>query len=266
VAVVEARSATIEPLRLGDYQLQLAVWNGVGLVIDHIANDDGKSLAGTDYMNDVLLIEPYREEFFSLVDVHGLIVCRNVGGTDHLHRDVKGRSSRGRMSQGEFYHHDGCSGPVKPRVVEIRCPYQQIDRYTATAIAPYPKVLYSMLRVLSVELRAMSEMAALTRWHQILCTEGELPRDHWDTVQGLVNRTVRRALSAEAARAYFRRVDLDCGAYREPWIMGECRFIANANSGRTMQHRRAYLEIHDGGKPNGSLVKRWPADPHLEHD
>jgi hypothetical protein len=47
--------------------------------------------------------------------------------------------------------------------------------------------------------------------------------------------------------------------YREPWTMGERRFIANANPGATMQHRRAYLEVP--GRPNGRLVKRWPAGP-----
>ena len=33
--------------------------------------------------------------------------------------------------------------------------------------------------------------------------------------------------------------------------------IANANSGATMQHRRAYQAPHTGGVANGHLVKRW---------
>ena len=82
----------------------------------------------------------------------------------------------------------------------------------------------------------------------------------WDAIQGTVNRAVRRALSAEDQRAYLRQVDVRVGAYREPWEMGESRFIANANPGHTMQHRRAYLEVHAGKRPNGSLVKRWPAE------
>ena len=45
--------------------------------------------------------------------------------------------------------------------------------------------------------------------------------------------------------------------------MGESRFIANANPVRTMQHRRAYLEVP--GRPSGHLVKRWPAGPAM-HD
>ena len=47
-------------------------------------------------------------------------------------------------------------------------------------------------------------------------------------------------------------------------MMGESRYIANANDGHTMQHRRAYMEVHAGGRPNGKLVKRWPDGPELE--
>jgi hypothetical protein len=52
-------------------------------------------------------------------------------------------------------------------------------------------------------------------------------------------------------------------AYREPWEMGESRFMANANAGKTVQHRRAYLEPIAGNRPNGKLVKRWPAETGL---
>jgi len=182
--------------------------------------------------------------------------CKQVGSDHPTHRDVRGRSSRGKLSQGEYYHHDGCSGPTKPRVVEIRCPYQTVGRSIATAVAPFPETLYAMLRELPAELRD----AELGAWHTALETDGALPADQWDLVQGAINRTVRRELDAEAARAYFRSVDLRAGAYREPWTMGESRFIANANPDRTLQHRRAYLEVHSGGRPNGKLVKRWPAE------
>ena len=78
-----------------------------------------------------------------------------------------------------------------------------------------------------------------------------------DQLQGLITRTVRKKLSAEGARSYFRQVDAAANAYFEPWALGESRFIANANSGVTMQHRRAYQTAHTGGVANGHLVKRW---------
>lgn len=241
----------------GPWTIRLADWPGLGLVIDGL---DGDGVAPASYVDDVLLQPEHREAFFALVDRHGLVVCRNVGGDDATHQDVRGRSSRGRLSQGEHYHHDGCSGPEKPRVVEIRCPYQTIPRHTATAIAPFPETVHAMLRELPAELRgADGEVAA---WFAVLERDGALPRDEYDAAQGALNRVVRLAMNAETARAYFRAVDLRAGAYREPWTMGESRFIANANPGRTMQHRRAYLEPA-GGRPNGHLVKRWPAGPDL---
>jgi hypothetical protein len=68
---------------------------------------------------------------------------------------------------------------------------------------------------------------------------------------------VRKKLNAEGARSYFRQVDTAANAYFEPWALGESRFIANANSRLTMQHRRAYQAPHTGGVANGHLVKRW---------
>ena len=248
-------------LRFGQFRLRLSPWSGPAVVVDGLVRDDGGPVAPADYVNAILLQPECREEFFALVDRVGLVVCKNVGGDDHAHRDVRGRSSRGRLSQGEYYHHDGCSSPTKPRVVEIRCPFQELGRHTATAIAAFPSVLYAMLLELPAELRATGELAAL---HERVSTGGALLAHEWDSVQGALNRTVRRALRTEQARAYFRGVDARVGAYREPWTMGECRFIANSNNGRTMQHRRAYLDVHAGGRPNGKLVKRWPADPELE--
>ncbi len=240
-------------LQFGPWRLRLAPWSGLGVVI---AGLDGEPAAPADYVNDVLLAPEHRETFLALIDHAGLVVCRAVGGDDALHKDVRGRSSRGRLSQGEFFHHDGCAGPVKPRVVEIRCPYQDIERYTTTAIAPFPAVVEAQLRELPARLRT-GELAA---WCDAL--DGD-PRGRpldWDVAQGTVNRAVRRALTAEEQRVYLRAVDVRVGAYRERWQMGESRFIANANPGRTMQHRRAYLEPHTGKRPNGRLVKRWPAE------
>lgn len=236
----------------GPWQLRLAPWAGLGVVVEGL---DGAHPAPADYVNAILLAPDHRDAWFSLIDRVGLVVCKGVGGDDALHRDVRGRSSRGRLSQGEFFHHDGCAGPVKPRIVEIRCPYQAVERHTTTAIAPFPEVVPAMLLELPVSLRT-GEFATL---HQGLVDRGEVDAVDWDVVQGTINRAIRRALSAEDQRAYFRQVDARVGAYREPWEMGESRFIANANTVRTMQHRRAYLEVHSGKRPNGRLVKRWPA-------
>ena len=227
-------------LAFGSWQCRIVPSAGLGLVIDGI---DG---APADYVNAILLAPEHREAFFALVDREGLVVCKRVGGDDALHKDVRGRSARGRLSQGEFFHHDGCAGPVKPRVVEIRCPYQEVARHTFTAIAPFPEVVAAMRAELPARLGVPDD-------------------DDPEVLQGLISRAVRRALSAEEQRAYLRRVDLRVGAYREPWEMGESRFIANANPLRTMQHRRAYLEPHTG-RPNGRLVKRWPADTQLVDD
>ncbi len=248
-------------MQLGSWRLRLANRErpGLGLVV---AGLDGDTAPPADYVNAVLLAPEHREAFFALVDQHGLVVCKGVGGDDALHRDVRGRSSRGRLSQGEYFHHDGCAGPIKPRIVEIRCPYQEVERHTFTAIAPFPDVVIAMLVELPEVLR-IGELAALHA--EIVVREVRTGID-WDLVQGTINRAVRRALPAEPQRAYLRQVDLRIGAYREPWEMGESRFIANRNPGRTMQHRRAYLEVHSGKRPNGHLVKRWPADIELSED
>jgi len=252
-------------LRFGPWHLRLAAWSGPGVVVEGLGRDDGAA-APADYVDEVLLTAEHRGDFLELIDAVGLVVCKQVGGDDRAHRDVRGRSSRGRLSQGEYYHHDGCSGPSKPRVVEIRCPHQPVARRVATAIAPFPEVLYAQLLELPAALsEALSD--ELAGWHARLIAEGRLAAEAWDSVQGLVNRTVRRALKPEPARAYLRAVDLRAGAYREPWSMGESRFIANANTYKTYQHRRAYLEPHTGGRPSGRLVKRWPDGPPLEdHD
>jgi hypothetical protein len=234
-------------LGFGPWRLRLAPWDGFGIVVTGVDGDTPPP----NYVDGLLLIEPHRERFFALVDLVGLVVCKRVPGEHADHRDVRGRSSRGRLSQGEFFHHDGCAGPIKPRVVEIRCPYQSVERHTFTAIAPFPAVVQAML----VELPEILCSGEIASWRANPATIVD-----WDVVQGTINRAVRRALPSEDQRAYLRKVDVRVGAYREPWEMGESRFIANSNAGRTMQHRRAYLEVHTGKRPNGRLVKRWPAE------
>jgi len=211
--------------------------------------------APSDYLHDTLLLPEWREAFYQLVDATGMVVCLNLHTAHPTYRDVRGRSSKGRLSQGEYYHHDGCTGPVKPRFVEIRCPIQPQTRGVATAVAPHRDVVQAMVQVLPAELAANAALAAQDMRPAELAQMDEAALDQ---LQGLITRTVRKKLSAEAARAYFRQVDAAANAYFEPWALGESRIIANANSGMTMQHRRAYQTAHTGGVANGHLVKRWP--------
>ncbi len=209
----------------------------------------------SDYLHEQLLLPEWREAFYQLIDATGLVVCLNAHTAHPTYRDVRGRSSKGRLSQGEYYHHDGCSGPVKPRFVEIRCPIQPQTRGVATAVAPYRDVVRAMVQVLSTELAATP---ALASQDMRPATLKQMDDANLEQLQGLITRTVRKKLNAEGARAYFRQVDLAANAYCEPWALGESRFIANANLGMTMQHRRAYQSMHLGGVANGHLVKRWP--------
>jgi hypothetical protein len=212
---------------------------------------------GRDYLHEDLLAPPWRDAFFELIDRTGLVICLNLPTRHPSYRDVRGRSSKGRLSQGEYYHHDGCSSPQKPRVVEIRCPYQTVARSVATAVAPHHAVLRAMLACLPEEIAQDERLAA---WRERLAAP-TLPCDaELDALQGLINRSVRRKLAAEDARAYFRAVDAAADAYVEPWAMGESRLIANAplTHSVTMQHRRAYQQPLTAGEANGSLVKRWP--------
>ena len=208
----------------------------------------------SDYLHDKLLLPEWREAFYQLIDTTGLVVCLNSHTQHPTYRDVRGRSSKGRLSQGEYYHHDGCTGPVKPRFVEIRCPIQPQTRGVATAVAPHRDVVKAMVQVLPVELATNAALAGQDMRTENLNTMEDAALDH---LQGLITRTVRKKLKAEGARSYFRQVDVAANAYFEPWALGESRFIANANSGITMQHRRAYQAPHTGGVANGHLVKRW---------
>jgi hypothetical protein len=222
------------------------------LVIEGEVGHEGRE--PTDYLHEKLLLPEWREAFYQLVDATGLVVCLNVHTQHPTYRDVRGRSSKGRLSQGEYYHHDGCTGPVKPRFVEIRCPIQPQTRGVATAVAPHHDVVKAMVQVLPVELITNPALAEQDMSTEALNQMDDAALDH---LQGLITRTVRKKLNAEGARSYFRQVDAAANAYFEPWALGESRFIANANSRLTMQHRRAYQTAHTGGVANGHLVKRW---------
>jgi hypothetical protein len=217
--------------------------------------ESDEAMAPFDYLHDKLLLPEWREAFYQLVDETGLVVCLNVHTQHTTYRDVRGRSSKGRLSQGEYYHHDGCTGPVKPRFVEIRCPVQPQTRGVATAVAPHLDVVQAMVKVLPTELAASPALGGLDLRPEVI---ERMDRTALDQLQGIITRTVRKKLNAEGARAYFRQVDLAANAYFEPWALGESRIIANANNGVTLQHRRAYQSLHTGGVANGHLVKRWP--------
>ncbi len=233
----------------------------LGVCIQGHEEDEDGDAGPSDYLNDLLLAPAWREQTWSVVDAYGLLICLNVPSNHPSYRDVRGRSSRGRLSQGEYYHHDGCSGPVKPRVVEIRFPHQEVPRHIATAVAPFAASVYAMLRLAPA---VLTLNPTLQGWHDALERDGQLEHDDLDTIQGLVTRSLRRDLAPEAARAFFRDVDREAGAYCGPWRAGESRLICNrhAASGArgTMQHRRAYQTEHTGGVATGKLVKRWPAE------
>ena len=255
-----AERPSAAPLTLSDHavmEFANALWRvrrpkPFVLVIEGKVGHEGE--APSDYLHEQLLLPEWREAFYKLVDATGLVVCLNVHTQHPTYRDVRGRSSKGRLSQGEYYHHDGCTGPVKPRFVEIRCPIQPQTRGVATAVAPHRDVVKAMVQVLPTELANTAALAIQDMSRQAL---DHMDADALDHLQGLITRTVRKKLDAEGARSYFRQVDAAANAYFEPWALGESRFIANANSGITMQHRRAYQAPHTGGVANGHLVKRW---------
>ena len=251
-ATVQTHSEATSVLNFANCQWRVRRPRPFVLVIEGEVGHEGTE--PTDYLHDKLLLPEWREAFYQLVDATGLVVCLNVHTQHPTYRDVRGRSSKGRLSQGEYYHHDGCTGPVKPRFVEIRCPIQPQTRGVATAVAPHHDVVKAMVQVLPAELAATP---ALAGQDMSLATISQMDYAALDHLQGLITRTVRKKLNAEGARSYFRQVDAAANAYFEPWALGESRFIANANNGITMQHRRAYQAPHTGGVANGHLVKRW---------
>lgn len=229
-----------------------------GLVIDGPAIGMD---AQCDYLHQVLLAPDNRETFLRLIDNEGLVVCKNLATSESTYRKVRGKSSHGKLSQAEYYHHDGCSCPTKPRVVEIRFPQQTIERNVHTAIAKFADVVKAQLVALPEHLRAdpeiKSHIAAFTS------EPGHFPPvESWDKIQGRVTRLVRREMTAETCRSYFRKVDLLADAYVLPWEMGESRLMVNNNVDLTvtMQHRRAFQKPKETNEQNGSLVKRWTAE------
>jgi hypothetical protein len=214
-----------------------------------------------DYLHDILLAPEHREAFFDLIEQERLVICKNVRSDASTYRKVRGKSSAVKLSQAEYYHHDGCSSPTKPRFVEIRCPYQAIARNIATAIASFPAVIRAMLLALPESSQSDQEIQAFSNAFSGPVSGYPCPTT-WDAVQGKLTRLVRRELDAESCRAYFRRVDQEANAYVLPWEMGESRLMLNDHSDltRTMQHRRAYQKPRESPEQNGSLVKRWTAE------
>ena len=248
-------SSATQQLSFGDHHFAVSRPHRFGVVIQ----------GSGDYLHEVLLSSNHKASFLKLIEREKLVVCKNVDTVDPTYRRVRGKSSGGKLSQAEYYHHDGCSCPVKPAVVEIRLPHQPIKRDVATAIAPFGDVIQAMLDCLPEHLRKDPEIAAA-----IDSFSGDVSdrpsSDQWDKIQGRVTRLVRREMDAESCRSYFRAVDAAAGAYVVPWEMGESRLMLNNHSDltQTMQHRRSYQKIRETNEQNGSLVKRWTAEEYPE--
>ncbi len=256
--MMDRSSGGIQTLELGGQCFQITRPHDFGIVIERPIELEG---GGEDYLHQVLLREDVRESFLEIVDVEGLVVCKNVRTTASSYRKVRGKSSHGKLSQAEYYHHDGCSCPVKPRVVEIRMPHQLIERNIATAIAPFRSVIAAMVRSLPTEILTRGELESTL--DQFARPPSEHPLvDTWDQIQGRITRLVRREMDAESCRGFFRQVDVEANAYVEPWEMGESRLICNNHMDltQTMQHRRSYQTPRASSESNGSLVKRWTAE------
>ena len=249
-------AAEIYPLGADGTELSVSRNHAFGLVVHGVLGQP----AG-DYLHDTLLAKETRAAFWDLVEQEKLVVCKNLT-TDHpTYRKVRGKSSKVKLSQAEYYHHDGCSCPTKPRVVEIRLPHQDVDRTVPTAIAPFVDVMAAMLQALPTSLARGEELSAVRE-------SFSQPRDTWpavatwDSAQGKITRLVRKEMDADSCRAFFREVDKLANAYVAPWEMGESRLMLNNASdvSDTMQHRRAYQPVDRTAPQNGSLVKRWPAE------
>ncbi len=238
---------------IGGIEYSISRPHRFGMVIEGPSVDQS-----ADYLHEHLLAPENREVFFTLIETEGLVVCKNVHTAAASYRKVRGKSSGGKLSQAEYYHHDGCSSPTKPRFVEIRLPHQDFDRQVATAIAPFADVIPAMLQALPARLAQDSEIIELHRALEQLSVDPE----SGDKIQGRLTRLVRREMDAESCRAYFRDVDAAAGAYVLAWEMGESRLMLNAADDllTTMQHRRAYQKPRESLEQNGSLVKRWTAE------
>jgi len=247
-------------ISFGDIRFVTSRPHSFGLVIDGIAIDSAAN-APEDYLHQLLLSPEHRDAFFALIEIEGLVICKNVRSDSPTYRKVRGKSSTVKLSQAEYYHHDGCSSPTKPRVVEIRFPHQDVARDVATAVAPLPAVIRAMLMALPERMMKDSELVAFR--HLFSGSVASYPSpETWDHIQGKVTRMVRKEMDAEACRTYFRAVDQMADAYVKPWEMGESRLMLNwhRDLNRTFQHRRAYQRPREALEQNGSLVKRWTAE------
>lgn len=248
-------SSSMDKLEFGSYRFSVSRPHRFGIVIDG-PDERGPS----DYLHDILLHPEHRDAFMDLIESEGLVICKRLETTAQTYRKVRGKSSGGKLSQAEYYHHDGCSCPTKPRVVEIRLPYQDIARNVATAIAPFRDVLDAMLQ----SLPESCEEDGIEEFRHAFAADSDAvpPVEMWEKIQGRVLRLARRKLDAETCRAYYRDVDRRAEAYDLPWEMGESRLMLNGHDdlSKTMQHRRAYQRPRDSQEQNGSLVKRWTAE------
>ena len=263
-------------LVFGRFTFQTLRPHSFGLVIDRHSSDgaaksafasDPSDECPADYLHEVLLSPENRQAFLELIERERLVVCKNIRSDASSYRKVNGKSSVVKLSQAEYYHHDGCSSPTKPKIVEIRFPHQAIARNIATAIAPFPSVIRAMLFVLPESFLKHDE---IKRYRAAFSgsTADCPPPESWDQIQGQVTRLVRRELDAESCRSYFRTVDRMADAYDLPWEMGESRLMLNSHPKlvRTMQHRRSYQQARGSIDPNssveqnGSLLKRWTAE------
>ena len=260
----------------GGFTFQTLRPHSFGLVIDrqpfgepakNAFASDASDECPADYLHEVLLSPKNREAFLELIEHERLVVCKNVRSNASSYRKVNGKSSVVKLSQAEYYHHDGCSSPTKPKVVEIRFPHQAIARNIATAIAPFSSVIRAMLFALPESFLKYDELESYRTAFSGSTIDYPRP-EFWDQIQGKVTRLVRRELDAESCRSYFRTVDQLADAYALPWEMGESRLMLNSHSDlvRTMQHRRSYqnargsAEQNSGVEQNGSLLKRWTAE------
>jgi len=264
MATSSTATQTSSTLTLGGVQFEISRPHRFGIVIHGVAGQP-EGTTGDDYLHEQLLSPALRDTFLALIETEGLVVCKNVHSEHPTYRKVRGKSSGGKLSQAEYYHHDGCSCPTKPQVVEIRLPQQDVGRDVATAIAPFGDVIQAMLKALPEKLISSLEVDspitdALAKFSQ---SPDQWPNvSQWDKIQGRITRLVRREMDAETSRAWFRQVDELAGAYVLPWEMRESRLMLNnhADLSRTYQHRRSMQKPKSEIAQNGSLVKRWTAE------
>lgn len=252
-------------LEFNGFQFPVSRPHSFGLVLNGTASVATNPERCKDYLHEILLAKQNRDSFFQLIDKEGLVVCKNLETNAPTYRKVRGKSSHGKLSQAEYYHHDGCSCPTKPRVVEIRLPYQTIERNIHTAVAPFFDVVRSQLIALPERLKLDGEINSwITLFSDSLDSTSDCLPDvlEWDKIQGRITRLVRREMDAESCRSYFREVDRLADAYVAPWEMGESRLMVNNSDDlrTTMQHRRAFQKPKESNEQNGSLVKRWTAE------